>query len=79
MITAISNLIFQSPITCKVRQESGVVLHVSQIEMLQATYDLNLQAIKTDADPFIVPLMLCQTDKNAEKKISRSVSKLFIS
>lgn len=75
MITAISNLIFQSPITCKLREECGVSLSASSDgpERIQATYDLNLQAIKSDVDPFIVPLMLAQTNKNAEKKISRSV------
>ena len=45
--------------------------------MIEATFDLNLQAIKNDADPLIVPLMLAQTNKNAEKKISCSVSNML--
>ena len=79
MVTAISNMIFQSPITCKLREEKTILLHPtgSSQQMIEATFDLNLQAIKNDADPLIVPLMLAQTNKNAEKKISRSVSNML--
>ena len=63
MVTAISNMICQSPITCKLREEKTILLHPtgSSQQMIEATFDLNLQAIKNDADPLIVPLMLAQT------------------
>ena len=76
MISGISNLIFQSPITCKLRAEKIILLYPSDKEMVEAAYDLNLQAIKNE-DPLIIPLMLAQTNKNSEKKISRSVSCAF--
>ncbi|XP_067930595.1 guanylate cyclase soluble subunit beta-2-like [Watersipora subatra] len=74
IISGISNLVFQSPITCILRQTKTILIHISErrIPMVEATFDLNLQAIKNDLDPLLVPLMLAQTDKNAEKKISRS-------
>jgi len=39
----------------------------------KAVYDLNLQSIRKEDEPVIVPIMLAETRKNAEHKISQSV------
>ena len=59
------------------RREDNSTSTGSSQQIIETTFDLNLQAIKNDADPLIVPLMLAQTNKNAEKKISCSVSNML--
>jgi len=75
MMRGVSNLIFQAPITCSLREEYTIRLHAQAgaEDTYKAVYDLNLQSIRKEDEPVIVPIMLAETRKNAEHKISQSV------
>ena len=73
MVKAISNLLFQAPITCQLRTKTSIKLSEDKSNYSETVFDLNMQAIQQSLDPEEIPLMLAQRPKNAERKISQSV------
>ena len=73
MVKAISNLLFQAPITCQLRSKTSIKLSEDKSNYSETVFDLNMQAIQQSLDPEEIPMMLAQRPKNAERKISQSV------
>jgi len=72
MVKAISNLLFQAPITCQLRSKTTVKLSADKSNYSETVFDLNLQAVQQTLDPEEIPMMLAHTNKNNERKISQS-------
>lgn len=78
MVKAISNLLFQAPITCQLRSKTTVKLSADKSNYSETVFDLNLQAVQQTLDPEEIPMMLAHTNKNNERKISQSVSENYL-